>query len=712
MGSPMPGGGASSPNRLGLSSQANNAAGDIDEAEARYRAREILQDFVREKGKAVEMESQLHRAHQEVDRLNHVVAEQKAELAMENDRLKRQLDNAKSELMEAQTRANATRDEVQKVAKASAQRVADTTSQLRLKEQEIEHLELELTRAREEIRNLRKDLLLARDSDNLGEDAARIQQRVVEIARKLLDSEKSKTALQKSIVDDRKHYHQALLTIESLRKQLAECEQRAADSALARNTDISQFQTTIEAMQKEMMMQRDLYKDFVAKVSSGGQGGGNRFDDSPSAGGGNSGTRIAVLETQLRSMNDTQDMLKQQLESAHQELSATRNELTQEKHRRVEDLSIAHSSQLKLEQEVEHARREAHAKHDAARQEAERFAELMVLHESIKRQLDEKANTVLKLERAVQDIGDQHNAVASEMELLREEYLARDAAVRQLKEFLSVHNSTEARMREQQIIHNHEKELLRLQFIRQGGGTNLSSFLKQDGRGDNAGRIEVAAHMDLAHAQQQIALLETEKSRWENERTTQHQSFDQERAALIGEIKATKKQLDDALLENAQLRSQALHCQREVEEWRLAFHSSERAKSRIEHQLQELRDNAGDSQKERSSLEMQCAMLTQHVDRLESQADRDAQEIFKLRREVALTEVNLARHNLHAKLDELRRTEKQDVIDASGAISKEKQLIQLRAERQQLERDVQDKEVAMQRLHEQQLQVLSGKGHR
>lgn len=102
-------------------------------------------------------------------------------------------------------------------------------------------------------------------------------------------------------------------------------------------------------------------------------------------------------------------------------------------------------------------------------------------------------------------------------------------------------------------------------------------------------------------------------------------------------------------------------------------------------------------------------MLTQHVDRLESQADRDAREIFKLRREVALTEVNMARHNLNQKLDELRRAEKTDVIDALGAVSKEKQLIQLRAERQHMERDVQDKELAMQRLHEQQLQVLSGK---
>jgi hypothetical protein len=42
-------------------------------------------------------------------------------------------------------------------------------------------------------------------------------------------------------------------------------------------------------------------------------------------------------------------------------------------------------------------------------------------------------------------------------------------------------------------------------------------------------------------------------------------------------------------------------------------------------------------------------------------------------------------------------------------VTKEKQLIQLRSERQQLERDVQNKELAIQHLHEQQLQALSGK---
>jgi hypothetical protein len=127
-----------------------------------------------------------------------------------------------------------------------------------------------------------------------------------------------------------------------------------------------------------------------------------------------------------------------------------------------------------------------------------------------------------------------------------------------------------------------------------------------------------------------------------------------------------------------------------------------------------MREDSSHSQREKNATDVQNQLLSQHVGRLEAQADRDAQEIFRLRRSLALAELSMAKQQLSAHSDEIRRLEgQQDVTDAASALLRQRELAQLRMTRQTLERELQEREQEVQRLHEQQLKDLmtrAGKG--
>lgn len=696
-------GGGSSPNgKLAPGASGGASSIDIDEAEARMRAREILQEFAREKSKAVEVEGQLHRSSQENEKLQHTISEMKAEFAVEADRLKRMVENLKSEKLEAETRAASAREEAQKVTKAAAQRASDATSQLRLKEQEMEHLEAELTRARDEIRNLRKDLVLSRDQDAVTEDMSRVQFRVVELARKLLEAEKAKTEMQKALVDDRKQLHQTLSTIDSLRAQLADGERRSMDTQSTRDKDIAQFQHTIDALHNEMQHQRDLYQRFVETVSKAD--GAHRTNAADTEG--SLKTRIAVLETQLSASSQLVQHTQQQLDEYRSAAESLRRELNVERANKHEEVTSLQARIGSAEERVAASRKEIADRRELHEQLNERFSSLSALYENATKSLQSRNESFSMLEHVLMELQGQHNAIAEEMELLRGELAARDAAVVALQEAIKEGTIMEQRLREQSIIHQHEKELMRLQFLRNGP----SALLGSPNGGHDANSIELAPHMDLANMQHQVAVLEAEKARWSTERSNLLHQTEGEKRLLSDELRAAKRALDDMQLESAQLRSQALHNQREVEEWRLAFHSSERAKNRLEHQLAEIRDAAASNQKDKNTSDVQVALLTQHVERLEGQAERDAREIFRLRREAAMAEVSLAKQRLGSQIDEIYRVERQEVTDTASALLRERELIQLRMGRQARERELSDKELALQRLHEAQLQDITKQG--
>lgn len=682
----------------GINGAPTAARGDIDEAEARMRAREILQDFAREKSKAVEVEGQLHRCAQENDKLQHTIAEMKAETAIESDRLKRQLENLKSEKLEAETRAVNAREEAQKVTKVAAQRVSDATSQLRLKEQEIEHLEGELTRARDEIRNLRKELLLSRDQDTVTEDMSRVQYRVVELARKLLDAEKAKTEMQKALVEDRRQLHQSLATIDSLRNQLSDSERRSIDQQAVRDQDIAQFQTTIAALHAEMQQQRDLYQKFVEAVSKSGDSGHRGVSSDEAA---QWHTRAAVLETQLTSSQQSARELQALLENERHDLNRCRHELNSERTARIEETTALQARIHIAEERASAAKKESEERRELHQQLNERFISLNALYDSSVQSLSQKNDAIGALERILSELQEQHNVVAAEMEILRGEMGVRDNATAALKEAFKEGALLEQRLREQNLIHQHEKELMRLQFLRNGASALLGPNSPTANGSGLA--IELAPHMDMANLQHHVAILEAEKARWQVERSNMMQQSENDRRSLNDELRAAKKAIEDCQLECAQLRSQALHCQREVEEWRLAFHSSERAKHRLEQQLNDVREASTVNQKEKNTSDVQLALLSQHVERLEAQAERDAREIFRLRREGALSEVSIAKQRLNAQLDDIQRVERQEVTDAASALLKERELIQLRMGRQARERELHEKEIVLQKLHESQL---------
>lgn len=673
---------------------------DIDEAEARLRAREILQDFVREKSKAVEVEGQLHRCLQENDKLQHTIIELKAEAAQESDRLKRLVENLKSEKLESETRAVNSREEAQKVTKAAAQRVSETASQLRLKEQEIEHLEAELTRARDEIRSLRKDLLLSRDSDNVTEDVSKVQYRVVELARKLLESEKAKTDLQKAVMEERKLLHQSHTTVDTLRNQLMEAERRSIENKTTHENDVQGYARQVEALTNEMNKQRELYEKFVQAVSKGDAGGKGSSDQNSS----DSKTRVAVLETQLAALQQTNRTLQDQVESARAESAERGKIINEERTNRIEESSQLSNAIRLAEDRIAQAKLQYRDKEEQYRQLNERYVSQQALYEHATNDLLAKTNAVQDLAALLSQLQSQHSIIAEEMESLRNEVKVREHASTALHNALKDGAMLEQRMREQHLIHQHEKELLRLQFLRHGSSALLANNTSGNHScsGDING-IELSPHMDMANLQHHVSVLEAEKVKWTAERNTAIHQFEGEKRLLQEEIRVTKKSLEDCQLEAAQLRAQALHCQREVEEWRMAFHSSERAKAKLEIQIHDVRESHTAQQKDKNTADLQVALLSQHVERLEAQAERDSSEIFRLRREVAMAEVALAKQKLNIHLDDIARVEKQDVSDQAAAVLKERELIQLRMGRQARERELQDKEIALQRLHESQL---------
>lgn len=697
------------------SRSAAGAAGappDADEAEARSRAREILQDFMKQKARCTELEQQLQRATQENERLAHIIHERKTESVLDREKFNRELESLRVSKSDSDSRALSARDEVKKVAQACAQRAADSQSHLRLREQEVQQLEAELLRAREEIRALRTEVLRLQNTGNSMEEVEKSQQRVVEIAKKLLDSEKAKSQLERSIVEDRRYQQQALRTIEGLRKQCSDSEQRLKDVEQASHLERDKYDAAVAALHKEMDMQRDLYKTFMLQLgrpaaahsifSSGVSsvvGDGNpyvaAFHSSDAAAShhaaalSNKDHDMGILRAKVEGLTRVNAKLEQEVSARASELEEVKTRLFDERSQHVEAIGKLQTEIHCLQSDVATERQRSSVIANAHHSDRDSFLQLQAAHETVKQELQMVRKDAAAALSSLDTAAAQHQALMEEMGSLREEVLAREAVEKQLKDALENRRQLENRLSELKIKHSHELEIQRLQMSQSfgaGAGPELLQRLSAPGGllGTPYRSEEDARSSEISMLKERLTQCDLERSAWNQERT----GLAREKDALQRD---TQQRLEELVKRGERLQAEALAAHsraasldREKEEWKSAFAMSERTRAALQAQLDDTRAAYAATEKDRGSQDVRLSMVTSQMQRMEGQNQRDAQELFRLRGRVAQLEQDLARKTVEVKRMEIFRIENENVpplashgglSDVSIRLAREQQLL-------------------------------------
>jgi hypothetical protein len=647
------GGGGARTSGAGLNASAQVS---IDEAEARARAREILNDFVQQKVRASDLETQLQRSLQEKERISHVMHERRAEAALDKDRLNRELDDARRVNTEAEARVQASRDEVRKVAQACAQRAADTSAHLRLKEQETQQLEAELLKSRDECRQLRAEVARLQSSGTSTDDMEKTQHRMVELAKKLLESEKAKGQLEQGLKDDRRHQQQALRTIESMRKQLVESEQRIKDSESAVTAEREAHERAIAALHREMDSQREMYRQFVERISLMGNGSvsAQALDAAKST----HDTQVRLMQVQLESSKEIALKLAGQLERANDESDRLRAAVAEAKTRHVEDVTDLQKQLHAAEHALLAERHVAQERKQAMQKDQEAVEKLKAVHENLKRDYSEVASRLAATNASLDAALAQHAEIESMMTRLRDEADAREAVERHVADILESRRGLENKMRDQQMAHDHEMQMVKMQ---------LASVLTSGGGGGGGAGMALLSGFSSVPARElerenaalktRLQEFELERDRMEADRRALARDADDEKRSLRAEIDDLRRQLETARIAGMELRTQATAAQREKEEWASAFAYSERTRAKLQGHIDELEADRHDYARERTGSDTRVTLMQSQLQRLEQQADRDAQEIFRLRRQVANLEVDVAKRDSEIKRLEIGRLE-------------------------------------------------------
>ena len=713
-------GGSASPSRTAIGGTI-----DVDEAEARTRAREILQDFVKHKNRAEEVESQLQRALMENERLSHLLQETKTELALAKERSTREIDNIKSEKRENENRIEAAQEEVRKVAQSFAQRAADGAAQLRLKEQEVEQLEQELRRTKEEVRTLRKDAIRAQGAGQSNEESERTHQRVVELARRCLDAERDKERLELSILDDRKHYQQAIRTIEALRKQCADAEERTSQAYHQKKELEDRHQMAIAALHKEMDMQRDLYKTFMQQMGAAGSPMALRLTSSGDvgalspvgrSGAGGSGapgsleTQLALAEQRLHSTEKQMALLKEQLDSAIAARREANETLYSEKTKHAEVLSRLQSQILTIEHDLDVSKQHGADLRAASEKDRSAYQQLQAVHESLKADFSRQSAEVSRALTQLEDVHVGHHRLLAQVAELQEQVRVRESACDVLNSALASRRTLEEEIRQLKAHHAHEMELQRVQHLsalklasNQSGG-NAADTTKAYHAATNMFEVSREASDSLY---QRMSQVDEERRQWHREKEHLLHEAKLDKEAAQNELNALQRALEEARVEAAERRAEATHAMREVAEWRSAFSVSEKTRNQLQDQLDSMRDEIYGVQKEKSAAEVRQNMYSQHIQRLESQGDRDRQEVFRLRRLCGTFEVALARKDVEFTNYKLRQ--QQSLLSDPNKESNfdvEKEIISLRVEKEKSESTLREKEIGLQQLHEEHLAAV------
>ena len=253
------------------SSSVGSVVSDTDEEEAKEKAKEILHEFIKNKARAAEVERQLNRAFEENEGLIRLLQDKKYEIAREKERHAKEVDHIKKINHELQQKVEASKHEIRKVAQTCAQRTADTAVHLQNKESEVDGLEDELLALKEQLREGRAEndrLRLEREELERvrGEVPEKAQQRIAELARRILEISKEKSAADQMIMEGNDKVAAAMKTVEEFRQMQRETDARLQETERAREGDRARYEATIRGLQQELEMQTTLYKKYVEKL--------------------------------------------------------------------------------------------------------------------------------------------------------------------------------------------------------------------------------------------------------------------------------------------------------------------------------------------------------------------------------------------------------------------------------------------------------------
>ena len=244
---------------------------DPDEEDARDRAKVILTEFIKSKARSAEVEKQLHRAFEENEGLIRLLQDKKYEAAREKERHAKEQDHLRKINHDLQQKVEASKHEIRKVAQTCAQRTADTAVHLQNKEGEVDSLEEEILSLKENLREARGECdRLRMEREELerirGEVPEKAQQRIAELARRILEISKEKSAADQMIMEGNDKVAAAMKTVEEFRQMQRETDARLQETERAREGDRARYEATIRGLQQELEMQTTLYKKYVEKL--------------------------------------------------------------------------------------------------------------------------------------------------------------------------------------------------------------------------------------------------------------------------------------------------------------------------------------------------------------------------------------------------------------------------------------------------------------
>eukprot|EP00659_Diplonema_papillatum_P021097 gene21097-32504_t len=253
------------------SSSVGSVVSDTDEEEAKERAKEILTEFLRNKARAAEVERQLHRAFEENEGLIRLLQDKKYEIARDKEKHSKETDHLRKLNQELQQKVEASRHEIRKVAQTCAQRTADTAVHLQNKEGECDRLEEEILATKENLREARAEIERLRlEREELerirGEVPEKAQQRIAELARRILEISKEKSAADQMIMEGNDKVAAAMKTVEEFRQMQRETDAQLQETERAREADRARYEATIRGLQQELEMQTTLYKKYVERL--------------------------------------------------------------------------------------------------------------------------------------------------------------------------------------------------------------------------------------------------------------------------------------------------------------------------------------------------------------------------------------------------------------------------------------------------------------
>eukprot|EP01062_Namystynia_karyoxenos_P043044 TRINITY_DN3150_c0_g1_i2.p1 TRINITY_DN3150_c0_g1~~TRINITY_DN3150_c0_g1_i2.p1 ORF type:complete len:828 (+),score=346.15 TRINITY_DN3150_c0_g1_i2:103-2586(+) len=666
---PAPAGYAPPRPHAGVStSSMGSAVTDTEEEEAKDRAKEILQEFLRNKARASEVERQLSRAFEENEGLIRLLQDKKYEMARERERHARELEHLKRVAQEQQQRLEASKHEVRKVAQTCAQRTADTAVQLQGKEGEVSRLEEELLAAREQQQVMRAEMERMRvERDELervrGEVPERAQQRIAELARRVLEISKEKAAADQMIMEGNDKVAAAMRTVEEFRQMQRETDSRLQETERAREADRARFEATVRGLQQELEMQTTLYKKYVERLGAaqqpvqphspqthpGVQTGnmigvdsayipGSTFQPaglqtaplpgrSPSAG---SPSRSAA---ELQRMQQQQ---REQLELQLDERTAQVKELQEALAQARQQMEEHWRTNVREKQSQFESLRQSQQDSDYAMQQMRQ--DLEASQDKIRALIGEKRNF-----ESLQELYDQ---VKAERDDLRKECfsvaLEAETAKRGQAEL-------SAKMRQQQVDQAAQEKLAEELFRERDAREQAERALHAKGeqfRGEMALRDR---QLDL----QQDAYRQGQKSGRE-EMEVRLRELERERAAVEEENARLRAELQRQQELVQRSRDEVLQNERAAAEWANAFQTAEKHKVAMGLQQDELKGDVSSAQQEKVAAELRCSVLQQHVERLERQLREQQDRNERLTQAHAERELAIAQREVEFRDMEVR----------------------------------------------------------